>query len=324
LSRGIGSLQQAILERVKAAEALSLNVLCWDLATERGGATPSVTDSFHSGFRRAVRRLVEENYIQTERHRLTALDDLISYYPFKTRDAAVKTVRLQLLPVVKAYLAWHKPRKFSPADNERHFFGALPDDVRADAAACWRKIEPAIFRALPPSCDPSQEAIFDLIVRGQQLFLHRPVRHRAPFTALLEQALAVAADRLPAPAAAELRTLGSIFPGPVLDRLKLKSDLYEIAHLGRDHSQQIKDDFIEYAMREAPKAMRSMRGFRPKRSEGRSIVKFQPIRDEPSPLVHKLLLRDALAHFEFLTLRQGGDQPQAEPQIAAGAGAEIT
>jgi hypothetical protein len=319
LSRGPGSLQQIIFDRVSAAGTICLNRLLWDVALERRAARPSVTDSFNSGFRRSVRRLVEEGHIRPERRRLTDIDDLIECYPYKSRDADVKSVRFQLLPVAKAYLGWRQVRKYSPADNERYLYRDLSEDVRAEAEARWRNVEPVLFAALTSGGDHVREAVFDVLVRGQQLFGRRPMLHRAPLTVLLDQVIALASDSLPAEAVADLRHLAAIFPAPVLARLKLKSDLYEIAQLGRDHSQHIKDDFIQYAMRTMPDVMRSMPGFKPARFE--RVAKLSlPFKEEVSPLVHKLLRRDALAPFEFLSLRQGSRRPQTDTQIVVGAG----
>lgn len=77
---------------------------------------------------------------------------------------------------------------------------------------------------------------------------------------------------------------------------------------------QIKDDFIQYAMRTAPKIIRATPGFRPKHSERRGNVMLGiPIRDEPSPLIHKLLLWDAPSPFTFLSLPQTPPEREAQP-----------
>ncbi len=315
MSRGVGKLQQRILERIEATGTVSLNRLCWDLAGEQGSAAPSITDAFHSGFRRSVRRLAEDGYIAPARRRLTDIDELVAFYPYKSRNAEVKAMRLQLLPVAKAYLSDRQVRKYTPAQNETYFYRDLADDIRTGAEARWRSVEGVLFEALPAPDPRVRDAIFDLLVRGRQLFLHQPMGHRAPVSFLLGRALAAGGDRLPAVAVAKLQALSSLFPTRDLARLRFKSDLYEIAHLGRDHSPHVKDQFIEYAMREAPAAMRSLPGFKAARSEG--PAKFRrPIRDEASPLVHKLVQRDALAPFTFLSVNQQ-DQPVAPAHMAA-------
>ena len=317
MSRGPGNLQQIILDRVQASRGgVSLNRLLWDVAAERGGAAPSITDSFDSGFRRAVRRLAAGNHLRKEKRRLTGFDELIELYPHKSGDSAVRNLRLQLLPVARAYLAERHARKFSPADNERHLYRDLPDDARARAEASWLNLEPALYAALADASASAREAVFDLLVRGQQLFRRRPVRHRVAFIALLGQAIAVAADRLPAAAIAELQAIAAAFPARILARLKLKSDLYEIAQLGRDRSQHVKDDFIDYAMRAAPAVMRSLPGFKAAWSERVGKLRM-PHKDQHSPLIHKLLQRDAMAPFEFLSIGRDGDEPATRQASAA-------
>lgn len=152
-----------------------------------------------------------------------------------------------------------------------------------------------------------RDAIFDVLVRGRQLFSPQPMRHAAPLTRLLDAALAVAADRLPAAATDALRALGSLFPARDLARLRLKSDLYEIAHLGRQYHPHLKEEFVKCLMREAPALMRSLPGFKPARLErvGKLSV---PIKEEISPLVNKLIQRDALARFECLSARTASEE----------------
>lgn len=249
--------------------------------------------------------------------RLTTIDELIAFYPYKSRDVQVKEIRLQLLPVAKAYLAWRQVRKYSPADNERHVYRGLAEDRRAGAEAHWQALEPFLFEALAVPHPAVRDIVFDLMVRGRQLFLHQPVRHAAPLTLLVDRVIAATGERLPATAMSELRALAALFPPPDLARLKLKSDLYEIAQLGRAHGQHVKDEFIAYLLREAPDIMRAMPGFRAAGSE-RFGKRRVPTRDEASPLIHKLLRRDAGALFVFLTLRR--DSAHAAP-VAPMAGA---
>jgi len=230
-------------------------------------------------------------------------------------------MRIALLPVAKIYLAYHQSRKFSPADNERHFYRDLPEETRSEAAARWRGIEGSLFEALAIADPQIREALLYLLVRGKQIFLRRPVRHTAPFTAIVDQALAATADRLPVQTVTELRMLRSVFPAPVLARLKLQTDLYEIAQLGRRYTPHIKEPFIEYLMREAPAVMRAMPGYKPARSQGTGKVKFLPLRDEPSSFIHKLVQRDALARFEFLSVRQPSDQLAADENQGGGQAA---
>ena len=317
MSRGIGSFQRCILERIEAAGTVSLNRLCWDLAGEKGSAAPSITDAFHSGFRRSVRRMAEDGYIAATRRRLTDVDELIAFYPYKSRNGAVKTMRLQLLPVAKAYLSYRQVRKYTPAQNEAYFYRDLPDDIRTGAEARWQNLEGILFEALSVPDHRVRDAIFDLLVRGRQLFLRRPMRHGAPIGFLLGRVLDAAGRHLRAEAAAELQGLSSLFPARDLARLKLKSDLYEIAQLGRAYHPHVKEEFIKYLMQEAPAVMRSMPGFKPARSKGVGELRLLPIRDEPSPLVHKLVQRDALAPFAFLSVRQANDPQSAEENQAA-------
>jgi hypothetical protein len=218
---------------------------------------------------------------------------------------------LQLLPVVKAYCAG-RPGKFSRAQNEAHIYEALSDETRAVAARSWQGLEADLFVAMSGAPDRRmRDAIFDLLVRGRELFINQPVRHRTSLTRLLDRALA-AADGAPVPALRDLGSLAaSLFPAPDLARLRFKSGVYGVAHLGRDHHPTIKEEFIKYLMQEAPAVMRSLPGFKAARSERVGNLKV-PIREETSPLVHKLVMRDALAPFEFLSVRQNNDQPAAE------------
>ena len=319
MSRGLGKLQQSILDRIDPAGTTSLNQLEWILTAEQDGPSASITAAGDVNFRRAVRRLVEEGYLRMAKQRLTDLDDVIAFYPYKTRDAEVKAMRLQMLPVVKSYLAFRQARKFSPAQNEIHFYQGLSDETRADAERRWQAIEPGLFDAMCCVDAGRREAILDLLVRGRHIFLRKPTRHLVALTRLLERALAATGDFPPIRAMEDLSALASsLFPRRELARLRLKSDLYEIAHLGRDHTQTVKDQFIEYAMRESPQIMRSMRGFKPARSQKAGKVKLLlPIRDEPSPLIHKLVQRDALAPFQFLSVRRSTPTPP-EAGLAVG------
>jgi hypothetical protein len=295
-------MQQMILDRIEAAGEASLNRLCWDLAAAEGPATPSITPAFHSSFHRAVRSLIRQHFIRARKVVPTNIDALIDVYPYRTRDAAVKEMRHRLLPVAKAYLAWRQARKYSPADNERHAYRQLGEDVRTDAARRWERLEPSLFATIAVPDERIREAALGVLVRGRQLFVRAPVRHRAAFTALAESLLAAAGEHLPGAAAAELRGLLALFPAPLLAQLKLKTDLYEVAQLGRQFHQHVKNDFIEYLMREAPDVMRAMPGFRASGSERTRPIRL-PHRDEPSPLVQRLVRRDVGKPFIFLSFR---------------------
>jgi hypothetical protein len=316
MSRGPGRFQRRIIDSVSEARTVCLSRLRWDLAGEAAPPSSSISEAFNSGYHRAVRRLVEDGYIETRKRYVTDIDELIKLYPYKTRRAEIRAMRAQLLPVVKAYLAFRQARKFTRAQTEKHFYESLPDEARAEAERRWLELEGPLFAAMASGGDALRDAVFDVIARGRQLFRRRAVGHGAPLLRLIDRAVAAGATT-PPPVLADLATLASsVFPTAQLQRRWFKVDLYEIAHLGRNFSQHVKDQFIEYAMREAPAVMRALPGFRAAWSQkvGKLAI---PHKDEHSPLIHKLLQRDALAPFEFLSLRQDSGQQPADPRIAA-------
>jgi hypothetical protein len=225
-------------------------------------------------------------------------------------------MRAQLLPVAKVYLAWRQARKFTRAQTEMHFYAGLTDDARAEAERRWLELEGLLFAAMASAEIPLRDALFDVVARGRQLFRRRAVGHGAPLLRLIDRAVAASGDTPPSVLADLTSLASSVSPITQLQRRWFKVDLYEIAQLGRDFSPHVKDQFIEYAMQEAPAVMRGLPGFKAAWSErvGKLAI---PHKDEQSPLIHKLLQRDALAPFEFLSLQQDSDQQPADPRIAA-------
>jgi hypothetical protein len=250
---------------------------------------------FYGSFRRA---LDSDQVVSVSKRRLQGLDELEKYYPFKTRDALVKSTREALLPVLCKHLSDTKERQFSLSDNEEYLLGLLSQEVRRHLKTSWQKIETEVIRAMYRHVRNSdcRDRLLDLLARGRELFSPGSgISHGRAFGNLLVEAVEVAGPLTVLVAARDLY-VGAL-PKEARRRTVLKSQLFAVMDFGAQGASGMKDETKQVLLKAAPQIVKGLPGHVDGSGQGwdHRLTHFSPVLD-------RLIGRDVLAPFEFVSL----------------------
>lgn len=309
MSRGPGWLQQAILDHL-AGDRVHVGDLLWQLALEYEKVEPDrasdfgeepIDRPFYQGFRRGIRRLEEAGRVTIELRKLDSLDEVIRFYPTKTRDAYLRWFRAGVLP----HLADLARYEYGYADNEEHVAASLSHDCRHALAVAWQECRAALDDHAPLGTVGFRRLELPLLARGEQLCVPRsPLRYRRSF----KETIDALRPELPPPVTAKLDALYSeFFPDTVMGPVALKSRLYSIGNFGKGSGgrSSIKDEVKEKLLRAEPGVIKGLPGHKeptPHPRTGTFELGWSTPR-EFSPLLDRLVERDVFGVFEFIRAR---------------------
>src|SRR5688500_9106133 len=126
MSRGLGRLQKAILDQVNEHGLTTVESIRWTVREE--------DDDMNLGFgdinavKRAVESLVARSRVKHTERPLQSIDECIAHYPGKTLKAAIRRLRIDLLPALREPSPGRGSHlRYTLADNEKFHFASLPE-----------------------------------------------------------------------------------------------------------------------------------------------------------------------------------------------------
>lgn len=304
VSRGLGRLQRLILENLDHKEQTQTNELFWRLALIEKRIIPGreLDKAFYSSARRAV--ILLKGHVKKHRRKLVTLDELVSFYQFRTRSVEIKKLRERLLPILKSYIEQRNASKFSGGQSEKHLLDRLSQETQEDTRRTWHQLESSLFDLLCCAQKGRRDALFSLIARGRQLFVpSEGISHSASLGSLIAKAFdSMSLGEGERSLQSELHSLYSeCFPRSTMAHTRLKSQLYSIADFRKYGPPHLKEEFKEFLLQEDRPFIEGLRGHTPAHEEKIHSLYF-PRKVRFSPVLDKLILRDALAPFDFLAL----------------------
>lgn len=322
MSRGPGQIQEWILAELERYGELQVNELCWFIALREGrvslkeGAdglySGSLSTPFYQSFGRAVHRLHDSGKVKHQERKLRSLDELVRYYPYKTSDGWLTSLRVRLLPFAKRF-AERSGRKYSTADNEWHLRSQAPND----APQRWRHVETQLFgliedlNSLPePELSHRRGLVLRALAKGQSLFVSESdVSCNASLGTIVSEMV-----DLPPISVRERTTYTSLmdfyndcFPPDDVARLDLKTRLYAVADFQRSGASRLTDRFKLELLHQAPHLLEAMPGHVPAVPE-EVLQQMDWMEREVrrrvgvtfSHMLDKLIQRDAIGPFTFI------------------------
>lgn len=171
MSKGPGKLQRVVLGLVDARGPLPISTIVWETATAIGvGQDDDIRGEVYNNTVRAARSLTvgaEARLVRNSRIFLK-LDELIQWYPDRTKSATVRKLRQQLLPHLRGYLNEVPPRK--EVATEAWVLGGADSPHYATLASRWPRLEPLLLRELGSSSDPNAVTLMlRLLVRAREI-----------------------------------------------------------------------------------------------------------------------------------------------------------
>ncbi len=322
MSRGPGSFQRDILDRIHRQQPTTLETLRWQLADEEGGHG-NLPKSRAFALERAVANLAKRGLLNVEKRALATVQEWLSHYPGKTHRRAVRQLRVDLLPVLAEWVRSDEgPGPLFSADENERFFaraegGSLSARIRFGKkdrgllfASRWRQVEPHL-RALLAQSD--SDDLFYLIARGKYLFTRAPVETRFSFGQLVDRC--AAKQLIPKALLADLNTLRLEFiPPETVGALELKSVIYRFVTSVIHRHPDLKPEALEALYKARSDYLKTVPGFRPpidqKRRRG---ILLDPMRSglgyENGSILARLIDQTTFQKFHFLSLpTEGGGQ----------------
>jgi hypothetical protein len=272
MSRGLGQLQQEILDRVRTDGPVSLNQLCWKMAevmgqvskvTKRPFPEGGIEKSFYKSFRRAVTSLEDRQALQLSLRPAETLQDLAELYPYRTQDLWVRSLRESLLPWTVDFLLNQSAPEFGVTANEHFLLERLPREKRQQLASEWGPLWNELTVLLGQVPAERRASMFSVMVKGEELFQRADCRCSSSFDSLLKSARN---ETTLSPQETDLyeriyRMYVGGFPRQQLKSTRIKSRIYAIAAMGKDVKQPfLKDEFKEALLKAHQGLIESMPG----------------------------------------------------------------
>lgn len=264
MSRGLGVFQKRLLAGLEKAGGTECQYkLQWKLAEdpEVGGVEETgyigegvrqgyLKQSFLNQFRKAIKSIPQ---IGTKSVKITSLDQLYQWYPYKTSKLEILILRKLLLHLIveESKEVWDGPR-FNLVDNENFYCDKLlremPSDF-SDMRKAWEPIEKDIIRLDFAQMNYGENATwFELILRCNKLFLPNKFRHviiNKSFQSIIAEL------RMPASSAEHSmhKLISKIddfydlyFPDETIAHLKIKNILYQAVSFPNRGAGMLKDE----------------------------------------------------------------------------------
>lgn len=315
MSRGLGSIQRDILNRVREREPTTLESLRWEINDEQS-PEDNLSKSGTFALERALKNLHKRSLVHIEKRPLATVSEWLNHYPGKTRSRDVRDLRLELLPVLAEWVRSDEGpgALFSSAENERFHARAEGGSLSARIwrptedrgllfANRWRGIEPRLRALLSHS---QSDALFYLIARGKNIFTRAPVETTKSFGQLVDHC----SDHglLPQDLLEDLNALRRDFiPPEALGALELKSVIYRFVYPVMHGHPELKPEAIEVLCAEKLEYLMTIPGFKPPGTSSSREFRYSQ-RSKPGVIhevgsrLKRLIDQTTFHKFHFLSL----------------------
>ncbi|WNG17856.1 hypothetical protein [Cystobacter fuscus] len=310
MSRGPGQLQSFITDALKATrQPVLVNALMWEFNTtvksKEAAVEKEIRKPVYTSFLRAADSLVKSNEVERRSRRLRTLDEVVTYYPYKTRSVELKELRLRLLPRLRD-LNWSA--LYGASANEDFIVGkhSGEDTIREQ----WEHLRSLLLTAVRTITDLRAAHLHaHLIVRGDALFSNRwkGLTHPGSFVDLANK-LAVHLEEPLALALAQFSN--EIWPPAQRKEVALKSQLYAWVNFNGS-KPSLKSDARDALRQLEPKIMKEL-VIIPRAMRGSFSGFLLEKKIQHEPLLDQLLQRDVLGPFDFLGVPGAFNHQEAE------------
>lgn len=269
MSRGLGEIQNAILQRFEDCSAENTaESLRWSLFD--GSLSSNLTTSWNTSFRRALHRLYETAEVTITKRRLQSFEECAMHYPNKTLRADTRSLRATLLPTLSDWLFSREgpaPR-YKEEENERFHLEQLPESEFATLRARWSSLYERLRPLYGQVPELAADVLLALICRGRSLFQNHPSGLRLSeivvgdsFALCVE--LAGKSNALPKTLFADLRDFKDLFQTAGEARsLRFKSIIHAVATVEQKNKGcRLKTEPLEHLHAMHRDLVESMPGF---------------------------------------------------------------
>lgn len=316
MSRGPGWVQGRIRAALVRREPILSAALLWSIA-ESGDHVEDghISDALYKSYRRSLGALKDAKVLHAERRLLVSMREVLKFYPDHSRDAAVRDMRRKLLPTFASIL---DDTEIDATDVERRAFDAHASEWSrngmgaAKVRTAWRALEAQIAQVMPHVRRDDRELLAQVLGKVGEYLGTRSV-HRVETTLrgqLARLRRRSGSARQLARVVAMLDELCQmVLPMEVVQRLTMKSQLWQHVTYGRPQRPTLRPGTKKRLFELAPDVVAALEGHKPRdpSTDDDFSRLLWPARELPptvdafSPLLDRLVGRDALSWFEFLT-----------------------
>jgi hypothetical protein len=303
MSRGSGWLQNRILQAANAAEPITLDCLCWEIASMQGlpaerrratGLSPAgIRKTFYSSFRRAARRLKVSGQITIRKQKIETFDEFVKWYPHQTRSIELRGLRSRLLPHIAQFLTKTGAR-FSFAERERFLADAMP----LGSTETWETLEDRIILRVSDASPSDRELLLQLIAKGRQYFCSSGISCRHSLGELIMRVKPVLA---PTEWERIQQFYVQCFPKQSRNHVAFKSTLYQVVRLARGTKHPWLDDEVKGHLLEVEKEIIEALPGHKTLEPGDGFDGFIVLQGHTfSPVLDRLISRDVFRALEYV------------------------
>lgn len=296
MSRGLGRLQLAIRDRVDEYGPTAVESIRWymrdpDEGTDLGVATINAVN-------RAVKGLVARKLLKHSERPLQSVGECISHYPGKTLKAAVRRLRINLLPaLLEPANCGAMDLRYSLADNEKFHYEGLSDSERLEQRNNWLSVERELAAFFGGVEDYEQRTrLFRLYAKATSIF----AAGRLDVPGSLREHLTECHPILPAKLLESIeRIYASLLSPERAGNLQMRTFVHTFVNVSNKGSCSLKDDTIGHLSSVRRDYLESLPQY--KRGAPNRPVMFREA-DRHDPILHKLFDQTVFQDFNFIEM----------------------
>lgn len=196
MSRGIGKLQNQILENIPKNSPIEENKLLWILANYNKRIIKKkindefsegfIENSFYKSFKRSIGGL-EDKHIFRMAKKINDINELFELYPYKTKKYELLQLRKKILPSLLEYITKEGYQQFSVSNTEHHlldeFERSKPKKFKK-AKKEWRRLESKIIILLC-NRDVNRRDLLSILIKGRAYFFDNSASYEKPLFSLI-------------------------------------------------------------------------------------------------------------------------------------------
>lgn len=296
MSRGLGRLQQAILNRVKASGLTTVESARWDVRKE--GGEDDLTVATLNAVKRAVESLVARKLIICTERPLQSVAECIAHYPGKTTRVAIRKLRVELLPaLLQPDSGQPIYQRYSRDDNEKFQYERLSDADKKLLRRNWLSVERELAALLGSTDDAQHRSrLARLYAKGESIFDSGRLMVSQAFSEHLARCrLILSADLL-----GRLEHFcTSLLDVEMAGNLKVRSFVHTFANVSSRGTCSLKDDTIEHLNKVRRDYLESLPDYKSSSVSGNFFMRDNSRQD---PILHRLFDHTVFQSFHFLEL----------------------
>jgi len=323
MSKGPGKLQNLVVSEIHdSGGSISENSLIWKLAEREDKITISHTEgslrfgfiesSFLKSINRAIISLSEEEGIIREKRKLLNIDELITYYPFKTTKLEILGLRQTLLPALKDYILKEHLAKYRLYQIEEFIidkFISSNKELFEEAVLDWRKIEAILINMLIKAPIIERDFLILILIRGYQLIIdrNRSLEYKRPFSFLIDKIHDILRESIKEDKLLLAKTLkefySKYFKQTDINHIGMKSQLHEVVYF-TGSPPSLKEKAKKELYTRCRPYVKGLPGHKePEEKVGKMVQYATHVEPTYSPFLNKLVDKQAFFPFYFLSLR---------------------